>query len=77
MLKLHCNNCQKYIREVDPIKAGNLTGEEVCQECASKMDTAIEEIQKLSKRAQFTIQKKADKVVADIEILRNKALKGA
>ena len=77
MLKLHCNNCQKFIREVEPISAGKLTGEEVCTDCAGKMDGAIEEIQKLSKRAQFAIQKRADKAVADIEITRDRVLKGA
>ena len=76
MLKLFCNSCHKYIREVDPMKAGKLTGEEVCQECAGKMEGAIDELVQLSKRAQFSIQKKADKAIADIDLIRSKVLKG-
>jgi hypothetical protein len=33
MLKLFCNNCHKFIKEIQPIKAGSLTGLEICSDC--------------------------------------------
>lgn len=76
MLKLFCKCCHGFIKEVEPLKAGKLTGMEICEDCSGTMQNAIDEINKLSKRSQFAIQKKADKAVADLEFIMSKILKG-
>jgi len=75
MLKLFCHTCHKFIKEVEPIKAGKFTGEEICRDCRDVMDSALNEIKKISHRAQFAIKKKEDKAVADLELAIAKALK--
>ena len=75
MLKLFCNCCHGFIKELEPIGAGKLTGLEVCEVCSEKMSSSIEDIEKMSKRAQFAIQKKADRAKADIEMALSRVLK--
>jgi len=75
MIKLFCKACHGYIKQIEPIQAGKLTGDEVCEECGQKMESAIEELDKISKRAQFAIQKKADKAKADLEMAMRRILK--
>lgn len=76
MLKLFCNSCHKFVKEIEPIKASKLTGLEVCPDCSGKMAGAIEEITKIANRACMAINKKADKAKADLEIAMSKIIKG-
>ena len=76
MLKLFCNSCHKFVKEIEPIKASKLTGLEVCEGCSGKMAGAIEEITKIANRACISINKKADKAKADLEMAMSKIIKG-
>ena len=75
MLKLFCGTCHEFIKEVDPIHASKLSGNEVCEKCRMDMENAVKEIQKIANRHQIAIQKMSDKAVAELEIAINKALK--
>lgn len=75
MLKLFCRACHKFVKEITPIQAAKLTGNEVCEDCQGRMVDAVAELEKISKRAQFAIQKKADKAKADLEMAMSKVLK--
>ena len=76
MLKLFCNSCHEFVKEINPLKAGKLTGLEVCEGCEGKMAGAIEEVGKIAKRATLKIKKIEDKAKADLEIAMLKVMKG-
>jgi hypothetical protein len=75
MLKLFCSTCHEFMREVDPIHANKLTGSDVCPKCREDMENAVQEIRKMSNRSQMSIQKKADKAIAELEMAILHALK--
>lgn len=75
MLKLFCSTCHEFMREVDPIHASKLSGAEVCPKCRESMQSAVDSIKKLTQRRQLAMQKMADKALAELEMLINKALK--
>ena len=75
MLKLFCSTCHEFMKEIDPIHASKLSGDDVCPKCRGDMQNAVKDIQKISNRAQLAIQKMSDKAVAELEIAINKALK--
>jgi hypothetical protein len=75
MLKLFCSTCHEFMRDMDPIHASKLSGTEVCPKCRSDMENAVTDIKKKSNRYQLSIQKMADKALAELEMAINKALK--
>ena len=76
MLKLFCNCCHEFVKEINPLKAGKLTGLEVCEECSGKMAGAMDEVGKIAKQATLKIKKIEDKAKADLEIAMLKVMKG-
>jgi hypothetical protein len=54
---------------------GKITGLEICPDCEEKTKGVWDEIDKISRRSQLSIQKKADKAKADLESALMKVLK--
>ena len=76
MLKLFCNCCHEYIKQVEPMKAGKITGLEICEKCSGRMKNAIDGIEKTAHRATLAIEAKKQKTVAELEMALSKVLKG-
>ncbi len=64
-LKIFCDACQKYIRDVRPDDM--LTGNEICQDCKEKMGKIFKDVEKVAKRAISTIQKRQSTALAELE----------
>ena len=71
-LKLHCSRCHKLIKELEPHEAGNLKGDEICDECK---DFGKEQLDKLNVRYRKLadeLAQKHNKAVVEIEALIRK-----
>lgn len=64
-LKIFCDACQRYIR--DAHRNDDLTGNEVCSNCAGKMEATFNEVTKIEKRCISAIQKQASNARAQLE----------
>lgn len=60
-VKIECNVCERFIEDVDPSKFSQLTGREICKECAGKIETAL----KGFKEIKLETQKKFDDYYSD------------
>ena len=63
-IKLHCNHCEKFMRNAT-LKD---TGEEICPECAGKINDTFKEVSNIEKRTTLAIKKIADKGREALEI---------
>ena len=70
-LKLFCDFCEKFIRNAHP----NDKGEQICPECGDRIKGIYDEIDKLSRTTQLSIQKISDKGKAKIEMALARVVK--
>ena len=45
MLKLHCNKCHRFIKEVKPGQVAHLKGDEVCESCVKQARSTLSRLE--------------------------------
>ena len=74
-VKVFCNACHGFIKEAQRNEIHNLTGEEICEGCQSKVKNAFDDIEKASKRAIVQIESLRDQKKAELERMAKKVIK--
>lgn len=74
-VKIFCNSCQNFIKNATRNDLNVLTGEEICPGCETRVRTAVDDIEKASRRAIVQIETKRDKAKADLERMYKKVIK--
>ena len=74
-VKVFCNGCQQYIKDVGKKDIRSLTGNEICEICSTKARTAFDDIDKASKRAIVQIETLRDQRKAELESMYKKVIK--
>jgi hypothetical protein len=54
---------------------GQLRGDEICEECSGKIESTWKEVDKISKRGMMDIQKRRDKIIAQLENAKRNVIK--
>ena len=79
-VKIECNICTKFIKDVRPEELGSITGKEICTDCGHRIDTAFglvakeEEAFKSDLEGMFTFAKKKFMSLDDVyNKMQNKA----
>lgn len=75
-VRIFCNSCQTFIRGAKKEEIKQLTGEEICEGCAGKMQTSIDSIEKSAARAIKQIETKRNDSKALLSRMIKKAVKG-
>ena len=73
-LKIFCDVCQKYIRDMN--SGDDLTGEEICTDCKDHLADLFKEIDRVAKRAISVIQTKQSNAQAKIEEAMRRVVEG-
>ena len=67
-VKLYCNVCKGYIKDISVNEGYQLTGNEVCEECKKRIDASLADIEALGKKA----HKELDSILNQIETEKKK-----
>ncbi len=73
-VKIFCNACQNFIRDAKPSEISSLKGTEVCRNCETKINAAMEEIERIGKKATHQINDVLSKARADMEEARRRVI---
>ena len=76
MIKIFCNQCQKYIKDAELKEMSKLTGDEVCSDCTERNRETFADVEKAQKQAVSEINHLADKHKVTLDELIRKRLKG-
>jgi len=74
-VKIFCNACRGFIKDAERSEIRNLTGEEICTDCDSRVGNAFDEVDKIAKRGIVQLERKRDNIKAEMDGLRKKVIK--
>ena len=75
-IKLFCNACQQFIRNVDGKELGTLYGDEICEECQKHVDGVFHDVDKVAKQGIVRIERARDDIKAKLERMVKHVVKG-
>jgi len=75
-IKIFCSSCEQFIRNASPSEISNLTGQEICENCANKQSEYIVSIEKAATRAHRKIDDAIHRFSADCEEAKRHLIKG-
>lgn len=67
MLKLHCKRCDKLIKEINPVEASKLKGDEICTECRDLARETLDKLNNEYKKFSGELGKKYNDAVIKLE----------
>ena len=73
-VKVFCNVCHHFIKDVNKGDLRNLTGDEICPSCSEISLSIFKEVDTIAKRGIIEIEKDRDKIKAKMENLARKVL---
>ena len=65
-VKIECNVCERFIKDVDPSKFSQLTGREICSECAGRIEVALVGFKKLKVETQKKLDDYYSEFMAEV-----------
>lgn len=74
MLKLHCNKCHSFLKEITPDEAVRLKGDEICRECKESARSTLDKYNALYQKCSAELAAKHNKGVVLLEELIRKEL---
>ena len=66
-VKLFCNACQQFIRDIDGKELGTLHGDEICESCKSHIESVFNDVDKVSRQGIVRIERARDDIKAKLE----------
>ena len=75
MIKLFCNQCQRYIRDAVQKDMSKLVGDEICEDCRDRNKEAFKEVDMIQRQASSAINALADKYKVQLDEAIRKVLK--
>ena len=67
MIKLYCNRCHRFIKELLPNEAGSLKGDEICKDCQNFGREQLDAINVKYHKLADELAQKHNKAVVQIE----------
>ena len=73
-VKLFCDKCKEYIKDITPEAAARLSGQEVCKKCKDHVDAGLAEFNAAVKKNREKIEGFINKTIVELEEIRHRYL---
>jgi len=74
-VKVFCNQCQDFIKDIEPKEIAKLTGQEICEGCLGKNKQAYNDVERIQKEATAAINKLANEFKVKLDETFRKVMK--